>query len=102
MTQTFFQSSKALIGCYDVSNPSTLENLKDIFNEALKQYGQKALENLQIYLVATKSDKKNLCDDSVIAELKDDVGDFNHYITSAKTGENVAELFIDIAQSIKS
>ena len=52
------------MGCYDTSDQASFDKLAEMTDEALLQLGEKALKNLVLYLVGTKSDKGSAVDEA--------------------------------------
>ena len=97
---SYFKGCKVIIGCYDVSDKTSFEKLVEMTEEGLAQLGPKALQNVIIFLVGTKSDQGiNVTEDDV-AEYMEQNGVCKHFITSAKTGEGVKETFESIIDEI--
>ncbi len=85
---SYFFGASAIIFVIDLTRPSTYSNL----DENLK-YLKTILPNAQFKIVANK---KDLVQESEILKIIQDLNHDIDLVTSAKTGENVEELFMTI------
>ena len=93
--ESYKKGSHGVIYVFDVTRPVTYQN---IHNELLNL--DIVLPNVPIYIVANKSD---LLDENSLQEIRDELGLRNKvYETSAKTGENVEQLFLDLAKAMSN
>ena len=87
---SYFLGASAIIYVFDLSRPSTYKNLKiDI------EFLNKILPNITILIVGNK---KDIVTSEKIATIKEDIGYPIDLYTSAKTGENVENLFETIGR----
>jgi len=87
---SYFLGASAIIYVFDLSRSSTYKNLKiDI------DFLNKILPNVNILIVGNK---KDLVTPEKIATIKEDIGYPIDLYTSAKTGENVENLFETIGR----
>jgi Ras-related protein Rab-24 len=97
MSKIYYRNARAAILCYDVSDPDSFHRLRYWIKEL-----QKNQNDTKMYLCANKVDlihngrlQKRLVDYHETTDLADEMG-AKLYETSAKSGENVKELFNDI------
>lgn len=90
--KTYFLGASAVIYVFDLSRPHTCE-----FMSADLEIIEKMLPGCLIYVVGNKED---LVDKTTLEECRQAYSP--HYFTSAKTGNNVPELFQHIAESLIS
>lgn len=101
VTRTFYRNANAAIVCYDVTCAKSWNRAKSWVSE-LRQFEEKCV----IYLCATKMDllkekeksAKRAMDPSIISMYVKSMNIKRHFETSSKTGENVANMFLTIAQ----
>ncbi len=87
---SYFLGASAIIYVFDLNRPSTYKNIKiDI------DYLNKILPSITILIVGNK---KDLLDTEKIKTIEEDVGHPIDLYTSAKTGENVDNLFETIGR----
>lgn len=89
---TYFLGASGLIYVFDLTRPSTYKNIKSDI-EYLK-------EMVQGGIIKIVANKKDLVDDEKIAAAKADIALPWDIITSAKTGENVEELFQELGAGL--
>ena len=77
---------------FDVSRPSTYENLNDQISEI-----RKTVQDVPVICLANKSD---LLADNVRQDIANEVGQRELLFTSAKTGENVEKAFESLTKKI--
>jgi small GTP-binding protein len=88
---SYFLGSSGIIYVFDLTRPSTYRNIaSDI------EYLQKMTDGAIIKVVGNKSD---LVTPDQIVEIKKDITNEWDIITSAKTGENVDDLFYSIGKA---
>ncbi|KAG7200613.1 hypothetical protein KM043_001171 [Ampulex compressa] len=97
MTRIYYRGAKAAIVCYDVTKSNTFQRVKFWVREL-----RSIEEGCKVYICATK---KDILDNSIppspdldTVEAYADGIQAKLFVTSSKTGENVAELFNEIAQ----
>ncbi|XP_076758754.1 ras-related protein Rab-24 isoform X2 [Xylocopa sonorina] len=102
MIRMYYRGAKAAIICYDITKSETFQRAKFWIREL-----RTVEEGCKLYICATKNDLLDI--DGVVASPDTDVVETyaagiqaKFFITSSKTGENVAELFNDIAQDFMS
>ncbi|XP_076678021.1 ras-related protein Rab-24 [Andrena cerasifolii] len=101
MTRIYYRGAKAAIVCYDITNSNTFQKAKFWVREL------RAIEDgCKVYICATKKDvlEHNAVpspDVDVVQTYADGI-QAKLFVTSSKTGENVAELFNDIALDFMS
>ena len=92
INKAYLLGSHAFILTYDITRPSTFMNLESEINDL-----KTAFQDTQIKVVGNKVDlilkKTQDIDESVLA--------ITDYLTSAKTGKKVEQLFNDLALNIK-
>ncbi|XP_034942329.1 ras-related protein Rab-24-like [Chelonus insularis] len=106
MVRIYYRDAKAAIVCYDITNQASFNRARVWIQELRSQE-----EECKIYLCATK---KDLIDNDqtptpyepspsleMVQRYADGIGS-KFFITSSKTGENVAQLFQEIARDYAS
>lgn len=102
MTKIYYRGAKAAIVCYDVTKPSTFQKAKFWVREL-----RDVEEECKIYLCGTKRDILSNSDIITTPDI-DTVQSYasgiqaKYFLTSSKTGENVVELFTEIANDFLS
>lgn len=102
MTKIYYRGAKAAIVCYDVTKPSTFQKAKFWVREL-----RDVEEECKIYLCGTKKDILSNSDIITTPDI-DTVQNYasgiqaKFFLTSSKTGENVVELFTEIANDFLS
>lgn len=91
ITPIYYRDARGVILVYDITNPNSFERVKKWIEE-LKNYN----ENASIVIVGNKIDLKeedlnNINQETAIKYTEEK--QFNHFFTSAKTGENLNEVF---------
>lgn len=89
---TYFLGASGVIYVFDLSRPSTYKNIKqdiEYLNGILKGG-----------LIKVVGNKKDLVNDEQISVIKEELPMPFDIATSAKTGENVEELFTELAKSL--
>jgi small GTP-binding protein len=89
---SYFLGASGIVYVMDLSRPMTLKNLESDYL-FLK-------ELLPLGIIKVVGNKRDLVTDTQIAELSKDLFRPIDYLTSAKTGENVEQLFFDLAKSL--
>lgn len=89
---SYFLESSAIIYVFDLTRPSTYANME--FDLA---HLKKMVPGV---LIKTVGNKKDLVSDEELENVLKNVHQFPDVISSAKTGENVENLFIEIAKSL--
>ncbi|CAK9808408.1 Ras-related protein Rab-24 [Anthophora quadrimaculata] len=101
MTRIYYRGAKAAVVCYDITKANTFQRAKFWIREL-----RSIEEGCKVYICATK---KDILEHGAVPSL--DINIVQTYatgiqsklfITSSKTGENVAELFNEIAQDFMS
>ena len=95
----YYRGASAAFVLYDVTDNKSFEGAKDWIEELLV----KARPSVVIYLVGSKSDllSNSLAREVNVANyLNENLGRVNHMYTSAKTGENIDELFLEAAKKV--
>jgi small GTP-binding protein len=89
---SYFLGASGIVYVMDLSRPMTLKNLESdyLFLRELLPLG----------IIKIVGNKRDLVTDAQIAELSKDLTRSIDYLTSAKTGENVEQLFFDLAKSL--
>ena len=88
--KTYFLGSSAIIYVFDSSRPLTYQNI----DADLKHFEQ----ILPDCIVKVVGNKKDLVDESTLASIRQEIN--VDIFTSAKTGENVEQLFIAIGREL--
>ncbi len=91
---SYFLESSAIIYVFDLTRPSTYANMEFDLTHL-----EKMVPGVLVKIVANK---KDLVTDEELEKVLKEVNKFPDVITSAKTGENVENLFVDIAKSLIS
>lgn len=101
MIKLYYRGAKAAVVCYDITKSNTFQKAKYWVKEL-----RSVEEGCKVYLCATK---KDILQHGAVASPDIDVVETyaagiqsKFFITSSKTGENVAELFNEIAQDFVS
>jgi len=89
--RSYFLGASAIIYVFDLTRPSTYKNIDLDLN-----YLQTMLPDAVIQIVGNK---KDLVSEEILVELQTDLASITTMLTSAKTGENVEDLFQTIARS---
>ncbi|KAK2584696.1 hypothetical protein KPH14_007032 [Odynerus spinipes] len=102
MTRIYYRGAKAAVICYDVTKSSTFQKAKFWIREL-----RGIEEECKIYLCGTKKDILSNSDMITTPDI-DTVQNYANgiqakfFLTSSKTGENVVELFTEIANDFIS
>ncbi|KAJ3444870.1 ras-related protein rab-21 [Anaeramoeba flamelloides] len=93
----FYRNSKAAIMVYDITDQESLDSLEDWLAELKNQVGHKIV----LMIVGNKSDlkKKRQVNIEDAENLAKKVG-AQHFCVSAKTGENIDEMFHELAKRV--
>ena len=91
---SYFLGASGIIYVFDLSRPSTYINIASDL-----QYLQRLLPNGTIRLIGNKRD---LVTAEQIEKIKTEVPMMWNILTSAKTGENVEEMFLDLGAALLS
>ncbi|XP_068978257.1 ras-related protein Rab-24-like [Bombus flavifrons] len=101
MSRIYYRGAKAAVICYDITKSNTFQRAKFWIREL-----REVEEGCKIYICATKND---ILEHGAVPSPNIDVVKTytagiraKLFITSSKTGENVAELFNEIAQDFMS
>ncbi|XP_015111143.1 ras-related protein Rab-24 [Diachasma alloeum] len=101
MTKIYYRGARAAIVCYEISNQNTFNRAKHWVREL-----RSVEEKCKIYLCATKNDLVEMGHEPApsldTVEIYASGIQSKLYITSSKTGENIAEMFREIAQDFLS
>jgi len=89
--KSYFLGASGIIYVFDLTRPSTYKNLQSDI-----EYLKNILPSALIKIVGNK---KDLVEASEIEEIKKELAYPTDLITSAKTGENVEQLFMDIGRT---
>ena len=89
--RSYFLGASAIIYVFDLTRPSTYKNI-DLDINYLK-------DMLPDALIKVIGNKKDLLEDDKLATLETELASITSMLTSAKTGENVEQLFQSIARS---
>lgn len=90
----FYQGAHHLIMVYDMTDRSTFERITDLYEALTEKICIQREEFLGGSLVANKSDMKDKAQvTSQEGQLLADLLTLKYFETSAKTGENISELF---------
>jgi len=92
----YFGNAKAAIIVYDVCRPSSLTFAEEQYRRLVETLGYKPV----VWLVGNKRDQENRMVDRALAEGKAGVLGIGYIETSAKTGENVEELFMAVLRDL--
>ncbi|CAG9332577.1 unnamed protein product [Blepharisma stoltei] len=95
LTPMYYKGSSAALIIYDITQPSTLEGAKDWIKE-LKNHGP---ANIIVGLVGNKLDlNRNVSKETGMDTAQRNMSLF--FEVSAKTGENISEMFQEIANRL--
>jgi len=89
---TYFLGVSGVIYVFDLSRPTTFKNIEDDMN-----YLKEIIDGGVIRMVGNK---KDLLTDEQLEEVKEQLAIPFDIATSAKTGENVEQLFLDLGQAL--
>lgn len=92
----YSQGASAIIIVYDISDPESFEEAKTWYFETKSNIAG----NVSWFLVANKCDLKSNVEQEKVEEFANQ-NDLNYIETSAKTGQNVEELFINVASCLR-
>lgn len=96
ITQTYYKGAMGIILVYDCTEEKSFSNISNW----MKQIEQHASKDVAKVLVGNKADKEDkVIDTETGKQLADEYG-LEFFETSAKTGQNINELFQHIAHSI--
>jgi len=90
--ESYLLGTHSFIYVFDITRPVTYESLEHDIN-----YIQEKFPKVPIKVVGNKAD---LVTKSILKEQKESYGITPNYFTSAKTGDNVVDLFNTIAQEL--
>jgi|Deesub1362A_J573_1020465.scaffolds.fasta_scaffold00741_11 small GTP-binding protein len=90
----YFYGAQGIIAVADLTSPQTFESLPDWVEAAMGVVE----ESFPVIMFANKSDLEWKVDENYVKEVADRIGAEEHYITSAKTGENVEKGFVSMAK----
>ena len=104
----YYKHSKAALLVFDLTTPSSLKNLETWMEEITKHVGTPLVH---INIIGNKRDLKNedsvtaaearaFISEKILPQYQDRTGPINYYETSAKTGENVHEVFISLGRRV--
>jgi len=93
MSRIYYRGAKAALVCFDLSDMKSFEKVRFWVEELMLNE-----ESCDIYIVGTKLDMTG--QGHVSEEIRDYVSRINAklFLTSARTGEGIEALFLDIAQ----
>ncbi len=89
---SYFLESSAIIYVFDLTRPSTYANMEFDLNHLN--------EKVPGAIVKVVGNKRDLVSDEELQTIMQEVHQMPDIVTSAKTGDNVEQLFIDIAKSL--
>lgn len=90
----YYRNADIILLCFDLSEPKTLRNIS-YWNEAIKT--TVINPNVNIFLIGTKNDIKNPSTVELLEQLRSKYS-YDYYETSALTGENIDNTFLNIIQ----
>lgn len=93
----FYEGANAFIIVYDMTDKDTFINTSRWYNDLLEVLGR---ENIHGILVGNKKDLANRQISPQSGKLLADKMNLSFTETSAKTGENVDQLFLEIAEKV--
>ncbi len=89
---SYFLGASGIIYVFDLTRPTTFKNI-----ETDLDYLKGLLPNSSVKIVGNK---KDLLSEEEIEEVLKTIGNKCHITTSAKTGENVNELFLELGKEL--
>ena len=89
---SYFLESSAIIYVFDLTRPSTYANMEFDINHLN--------EKVPGAIVKVVGNKRDLVSDEELQTIMKEVHQMPDIVTSAKTGDNVEQLFVDIAKSL--
>ena len=93
LTPIYYRDAKGAILVYDASNPETFTKVKK-WAEELNNFSK---DGIKIVVAGNKVDKGVEIDKSEILDYCHSIN-ANHFFTSAKTGDNVNEMFFTLTE----
>jgi small GTP-binding protein len=90
--KSYYLGAQGIIYVFDLSRPSTFENIKEDLN-----YVAQVLPNVPQLIVGNKLD---LVDQSKLEELKALMPVAADFMTSAKNGDSVEDMFLSLGQKV--
>ena len=96
MTSSQFTGVKVAIGLLDVTKPETKENVRNFLGMATRLNNY---DNFMKVICALKCDEEAKVTDEELTDMVDKLQAAKFYKTSAKSGEGVEQMFVDIAKA---
>lgn len=90
LPKSYFLGANGIIYVFDLSRPSTYANIAEELS-----FFQTLLPKASVQIVGNKHD---LLDDIELKEVKEELKDQFHHLSSAKTGENVDLMFQNLGE----
>ena len=93
---SYIRGSQAIVAVYDLSDPDTVQEMIDMVNSVTDKLGH----DIPLYVVGNKSDLSCNVPEGIADFCS--LNDAMSFVTSAKTGEGIRELFYTIGKNEKS